>query len=109
MVVFPPTSPHVPKRSAKGRALISGPSMSAISIIEPTVARTEGAGERLGPAISVSHDPAINYAFQQNAIPVIRELAVRNDRVARKDLVIRVRTEPAFATAIELNLQSLEA
>ena len=58
--------------------------------------------------ISVSHDPAINYAFQQNAIPVIRELAVRNDSVPRKDLVIRVRTEPAFALPVELNVQSLE-
>src|SRR5688500_1810212 len=108
MVVFPPTSPHVPKRSEKRSALKSGPSMSSTSTVQSHNAPAAPARGRAALTISVSHDPAINYAFQQNAIPVIRELAVRNDKVARKDLVIRVRTEPAFATPIELNLQSLE-
>lgn len=38
----------------------------------------------------VSFDSAINYAFQQNAIPVVKDLRFQNDVVARKDLVIRV-------------------
>jgi len=44
-------------------------------------------------------DPAINYAFQQNAIPVVKKLRFQNDGVARKNLAIRVSTEPAFAAA----------
>ena len=63
---------------------------------------------RVRVAISVSHDPAINYAFQQNAIPVLRELVVRNDRTARRNLKITIRTEPAFAESTELHVQSLE-
>lgn len=61
------------------------------------------------PSITVAHDPAINYAFQQNAIPVVKELRFQNDGVARKDLVIRVSTEPAFAAPAEIRIQSVEA
>ncbi|MEO6994613.1 MAG: DUF4011 domain-containing protein [Lacunisphaera sp.] len=60
-------------------------------------------------SIAVTFDPAINYAFQQNAIPVVKELRFQNDGVARKDLVIRVSTEPAFAEPVESRLQSIEA
>lgn len=59
--------------------------------------------------LSLTFDPAINYAFQQNAIPVVKELRFQNDDVARKDLTIRVTTEPAFATPFEVRLQSIEA
>lgn len=41
-------------------------------------------------SLAVSFDPAINYAFQQNAIPVVKELRFQNDGVARTDLVIGV-------------------
>jgi hypothetical protein len=61
------------------------------------------------PTLTVSFDPAINYAFQQNAIPVVRELRFQNDDVARKDLVIRVTTEPAFATPVDIRLQGITA
>ncbi len=61
------------------------------------------------PSLVLAHDPAINYAFQQNAIPVVKELRFQNDGVARKDLVIRVSTEPAFAAPAEIRLQSVEA
>lgn len=60
------------------------------------------------PTLSLVHDSTINYAFQQNAIPVVKELRFRNDAVARKDLVIRVTTEPAFATPAELRIQAIE-
>ncbi|MEO7598240.1 MAG: DUF4011 domain-containing protein, partial [Opitutus sp.] len=63
----------------------------------------------VAPSLSVSHDPAINFAFQQNAIPVVKELRFRNDGVARRDLVIRVSTEPAFAEPAEIRVQSVEA
>ena len=61
------------------------------------------------PSLDISHDPAINYAFQQNAIPVVKELRFQNDAVGRRDLVIRVTTEPAFAAPVELRVQSIEA
>lgn len=61
-----------------------------------------------GPAIECTFDTAINYAFQQNAIPVIKELCFRNDDVARRDLVIRVSSEPAFAEPAEIRIQAVE-
>jgi very-short-patch-repair endonuclease len=60
-------------------------------------------------SLAVSFDPAINYAFQQNAIPVVKELRFQNDDVARKDLIIRVTTEPAFAAPVEIRLQGIDA
>jgi Protein of unknown function (DUF4011)/AAA domain len=68
--------------------------------VEPSVASL---------SLAVSFDPAINYAFQQNAIPVVKELRFQNDDNARKDLVIRVTTEPAFAAQVEIRLQGIAA
>lgn len=59
--------------------------------------------------ITLSFDRAINYAFQQNAIPVVKELRIYNDAKPHKALTIRVTTEPLFAEPVELRLQSLEA
>jgi very-short-patch-repair endonuclease len=61
------------------------------------------------PCLYIAHDSAINYAFQQNAIPVIKELHFQNDATARKDLVIRVTTEPAFAASAEVRIQAIAA
>ena len=58
-------------------------------------------------SLAVSVDSAINYAFQQNAIPVVKELRFQNDRVTRKVLVIRVSTEPAFAAPTETRRQDI--
>jgi hypothetical protein len=41
-------------------------------------------------SFAVSCDPTFNYAFQQNAIPVVKEPRFQNDDFARKDPVIRV-------------------
>ena len=60
-------------------------------------------------ALTITFDPAINYAFQQNAIPVVKELRFQNDGLARNNLVIRVITEPAFAESVEIRLQSIAA
>jgi hypothetical protein len=60
-------------------------------------------------ALSLVADPAINYAFQQNAIPVVKELRFQNDGVVRKDLVIRVTTEPTFAMLAEVRIQAIAA
>jgi very-short-patch-repair endonuclease len=70
---------------------------------------TAGAAEQpkaLG--IGISHDRAINFAFQQNAIPVIKELRFQNDAEARRDLVIRISTEPDFAVPSEVRLQAID-
>jgi len=59
--------------------------------------------------ISLVYDQAINYAFQQNAIPVVKELRFCNDATPRKNLIIRITTEPAFAEPVELRLQGIDA
>lgn len=61
------------------------------------------------PSIALTHDSSVNYAFQQNAIPVIKELLFQNDGVDRRDLVIRLTTEPAFAEPIDVRLQAIQA
>jgi hypothetical protein len=61
------------------------------------------------PRLHLSHDLSVSYAFQQNAIPVIKELRFQNDSKARKDLVLRVSTEPAFASPVEIRIQAIEA
>jgi very-short-patch-repair endonuclease len=58
--------------------------------------------------LTLSYDRSVNYAFQQNAIPVVKELRIQNDSTQRKDLIIRVTTEPAFAGPAETRLASLE-
>lgn len=60
------------------------------------------------PRLSLVYDHSINYAFQQNAIPVVKELHLQNNGVARKDLLLRVTTEPAFAPPVEIRLQAIE-
>ena len=57
--------------------------------------------------ISLVYDTAINYAFQQNAIPVIKELKFCNDETARKNLRIKLTTEPAFSEPVEILLQGI--
>jgi hypothetical protein len=57
-------------------------------------------------SISLIIDRVINYAFQQNAIPVVKQLLICNNATPRKDLTIRITTEPAFATPMELRLQA---
>jgi very-short-patch-repair endonuclease len=60
------------------------------------------------PHLSLTYDRSINYAFQQNAIPVVKELRLRNNGLPRKDLVLRVTTEPAFAPSTEIRLQAID-
>jgi hypothetical protein len=67
------------------------------------------AGTPENATIDISVDRAINYAFQQNAIPVIKELRLRNDDKPRGGLLIRITTEPAFAEPAGVRLQNLDA
>ncbi len=60
--------------------------------------------------ISLTCDPRINFAFQQNAIPVVREIRVANEGPdAVRDVVVHVTTEPAFALPLELHVQEIGA
>ena len=59
--------------------------------------------------ISITHDQAINYAFQQNAIPIVKELRIKNGNEARKSLLVRISSEPEFLVPAEIRLQSLDA
>ena len=59
------------------------------------------------PTNSLVFDRAINYAFQQNAIPVIKELKFCNDATARKNRRLTLATEPAFAEPVEIRLQGI--
>lgn len=61
------------------------------------------------PRIAVTVDKSISYAFQQNAIPLIKDLLIRNNGVMRRDLVFRISTEPAFSLPAEVRLQALDA
>ena len=61
------------------------------------------------PKILLVYDKAINYAFQQNAIPVVKELRFCNGTTPRKNLIIRITTEPGFADPVEIRLQSIDA
>ena len=58
--------------------------------------------------ISLVYDHAVNYAFQQNAIPVVKELLFCNDSTPRKNLTIRIATEPDFAEPVEMRLQAID-
>src|ERR1044072_633292 len=71
--------------------------------------KNSGASDSASIRIAFTYDPAINYAFQQNLIPVLRELVVRNGDAPRKELKVSLRTEPAFADPVELHIQKLEA
>lgn len=59
--------------------------------------------------LRLTFDAAINYAFQQNAIPVVQELWLRNGDVPRQNVVVRLTTEPEFAAPAEFRFQSLAA
>lgn len=58
--------------------------------------------------LSLIYDHAINYAFQQNSIPVVKELRLQNNGKLRRDLLIKLTTEPAFAPAVDIRLQAIE-
>lgn len=90
------TTGEVQIRLLKGEEVIASHSQT-VTLVPPQ------------PQLILTYDHSINYAFQQNAIPVVKELRLQNNGVARKDLLLRVTTEPAFAPPVEIRLQSIEA
>jgi hypothetical protein len=75
----------------------------------------EGADKETNPdegnaAISVDldFDRTVNYAMQQNDVPVVKALRIRNGTdAALRDLNIRITTEPAFATTWESRVTTI--
>ncbi len=71
-----------------------------------TVTQADASSVPLG--ITLTYDPSINYAFQQNAIPVIRDLSVVNRGAqSYKNLLVTLRTEPLFAVPVEIRISEL--
>lgn len=64
--------------------------------------------EALSISVELEYDRTVNYAMQQNDVPVIKNLRVTN-RLSRPlyDIVIRIRTEPSFAKTWETRIDSL--
>ena len=52
---------------------------------------------------------SLNLAFQQNAIPVVQELRLRNSGEDRRELLLRITAEPPFAEPLEIRVESLAA
>lgn len=50
---------------------------------------------------------AINFAFQQNAIPVVTELRVENSGLDLANVAVRISSEPPFAVPLELRVERL--
>lgn len=90
--------------AASARSQFSRPTMH----LEPS---PTGARSALSPiSVSIACDRAINYAFQQNAIPFARELKLVNSGAEDlADLLVRITVEPAFALPLEIRIQALPA
>jgi very-short-patch-repair endonuclease len=60
-------------------------------------------------ALELLHDPTVNYALQQNDVPVIKQLRLTNSGgECLNDVLVRVEVEPAFASTWEGRVTSLE-
>jgi very-short-patch-repair endonuclease len=61
-------------------------------------------------SIAVDIDPCINYALQQNDVPVVRSLRIENaGDVDIEDLEISIRAEPAFASEWTARISRINA
>lgn len=60
--------------------------------------------------IELESDTTVNYATQQNDVPIIKSLRITNlTQSPLTDIVVRINTDPAFTEPIDINLSSLEA
>ena len=60
-------------------------------------------------SVKAVHDASTSFAFQQNAIPLVREVRILNGPVIRKDVRLRITSSPAFTEPFELRIASLAA
>jgi hypothetical protein len=64
--------------------------------------------ERSTISISIDYDRTVNYAMQQNDVPVVKALRILNGTEdTLRDLNIRITTEPAFAASWESRITSI--
>ncbi len=61
-------------------------------------------------SLELVHDPTINYALQQNDVPIIKQLRLTNNSDGCvKDLLVRITVEPGFAAPWEGRITNLES
>lgn len=59
--------------------------------------------------IDMESDRTVNYAMQQNDVPVVKMLRITNNSdQALQDLLVRVTAEPAFAVTTEIRITAIE-
>ncbi|MFH1707858.1 MAG: DUF3320 domain-containing protein [Planctomycetota bacterium] len=59
-------------------------------------------------AIHIDLDPRVNYAMQQNDVPVVKRLCIENlSTEPLRDVVVRVRTEPPLSAPWEARVESI--
>ncbi len=77
-----------------------------------THSETDASAPRAADAITIEidYDPRVNYAMQQNSVPVVQLLRVTNTTAAtRENLVARVTIDSEFADPLELRIDRLAA
>lgn len=58
--------------------------------------------------VRVAHVPVVNFAMQQNHVPVIREITLKNvGENVLKEVIVQITFEPDFATAYRLNVEAI--
>ncbi len=60
--------------------------------------------------VHLDYDPRVNYAVQQNDVPVLRRLGIENlTDGALSDLTVQVTSDPDFSAALDLSIDRIEA
>ncbi len=58
--------------------------------------------------VNLDYDRTVNYAMQQNDVPVVKALRILNGtELVLRDLIVRITTEPAFAASWEGRVTSI--
>lgn len=59
-------------------------------------------------SILLDYDKTVNYAMQQNDVPIIKALRIINHTESNlRDLQLQISTEPAFALKLDMNVSSI--
>ncbi|MHB8782936.1 MAG: DUF3320 domain-containing protein [Desulfobacteria bacterium] len=59
-------------------------------------------------SVDINYDRTVNYAMQQNDVPVVKSLRILNETVSiMRDLKVRITTEPVFAAPWEGRITAL--
>lgn len=59
-------------------------------------------------SVDLDYDRTVNYAMQQNDVPVVKALRILNETDgALRDLLVRITTEPAFAASWETRVTAI--